>query len=135
MSYASTSNQHRTPPTSPTGSFTSRPVAMTLSSSCSSSRRESFNSAMTTADPYSTCGYSMWATSTSGKPSAYVSDEDLFGNDDEAYLSEPPPPPRSAEVWMARPLLPPVVQYKPNACSTQAKKKRHSNSDGSTTKS
>ncbi|KXL43613.1 MAG: hypothetical protein FE78DRAFT_72396 [Acidomyces sp. 'richmondensis'] len=42
-------------------------------------------------------------------PSAYVSDEDLFGDDDVPYLSEPPPPPRPAAAYLAQPLLPPVV--------------------------
>jgi len=61
-------------------------------------------------------------------PSAYVSDEDLFGDDDAPYLSEPPPPPRPAAAYLAQPLLPPVVRprqrsvvLKPAAQSTKAK--------------
>ena len=45
------------------------------------------------------------------RPSAYVSDADLLGvdvDDDVPYLSEPPAPPRPAEVWLAQPLLPRV---------------------------
>jgi len=49
-------------------------------------------------------------------PSAYITDADLFGDlsvdDDEPYLSEPPAPPRPAEVWFLQPLLPPVVNVK-----------------------
>lgn len=46
------------------------------------------------------------------RPSAYVSDAELLGVadlDDVPFMSEPPPPPRPAEVWLARPLLPPAA--------------------------
>ncbi|KXS97279.1 hypothetical protein AC578_4578 [Pseudocercospora eumusae] len=86
----------------------------------------------TFSNPYSSCAYASWPAGSdlkkTSRPSAYVSDEDLFGDDDEAYLSEPPPPPRSAEVWLARPLLPPVNPIKPRKCITEAKKKRSSSS-------
>ncbi|KAK3067374.1 hypothetical protein LTR53_015793 [Teratosphaeriaceae sp. CCFEE 6253] len=48
-----------------------------------------------------------------GTPSAYVSDEDLygdFGDEDLPYLNVAPPPPRPAEAYLARPLLPPVTK-------------------------
>ncbi|TIA20282.1 hypothetical protein D6C81_04281 [Aureobasidium pullulans] len=35
-----------------------------------------------------------------GPPSSYISDEDLFGDDDVHYLDEAPEPPRTAEQWM-----------------------------------
>lgn len=59
-------------------------------------------------------------------PSLYVSDEDLFGDDDDPYLSEPPLPPRSAQQWMARqvaqPLLPPVVRRRRRSSGNDDKK-------------
>ncbi|SMR61763.1 unnamed protein product [Zymoseptoria tritici ST99CH_3D1] len=114
-------------------STSSRSIAIAIATppSCSSSRRESFNAPSSISNPYSSCAYSSWQSSSSGHKSAYVSDEDLWGNDDEAYLSEPPPPPRSAEVWLARPLLPPVVPIKPRRCSTEPKKERRSSSTSS----
>lgn len=62
----------------------------------------------------------------SDMPSAYVSDEDLYGDDDKPYLSEPPPPPRSAEVWLAKPLLPPVVSTARRRSSSSKKSKKSS---------
>ncbi|KAG9680030.1 hypothetical protein KCU99_g127, partial [Aureobasidium melanogenum] len=35
-----------------------------------------------------------------GPASSYISDEDLFGDDEVAYLDEAPEPPRTAEQWM-----------------------------------
>ncbi|KAI5199492.1 hypothetical protein E4T38_07001 [Aureobasidium subglaciale] len=35
-----------------------------------------------------------------GPASSYFTDEDLFGDDDVAYLNEAPEPPRTAEQWM-----------------------------------
>ncbi|KAH9830245.1 hypothetical protein Tdes44962_MAKER09066 [Teratosphaeria destructans] len=61
-------------------------------------------------------------------PSAYISDEDLFGEDNVQYLREPPAPPRSAEAYLARPLLPPVV--KPRRRSVSLKSERRT-SEGS----
>ncbi|KAI5363175.1 hypothetical protein Slin14017_G068560 [Septoria linicola] len=122
-----TSSRGSTPSTSPTR-------AMSIASRYS--HRDSFSSGTTSttsnlADPYSSCtGYAsrLW----SGRPSAYISDADLFGDDeDEHYLSEPPPPPRQAEAWLARPLLPPVVPIKPRSCRTEPKKERRSSSGAS----
>ncbi|KAF2482970.1 hypothetical protein BDY17DRAFT_310056 [Neohortaea acidophila] len=55
-------------------------------------------------------------SNSTSRPSAYVSDEDLLGDDEVECLREAPPPPRTAEHWtagVARPLLPPVVMSKP----------------------
>ncbi|GIZ41835.1 hypothetical protein CKM354_000512500 [Cercospora kikuchii] len=126
-SYASSaSSRGSTPSGSPTR-------AMSIASRTSTStHRPSFSySASTTtnlADPYGSCvGYA--SRRSTDRPSAYISDADLFGDDsDEAWLSEPPPPPRQAEAWLARPLLPPVVAVKPRSCRTEPKKKRRSSS-------
>ncbi|KAF7196605.1 hypothetical protein HII31_01975 [Pseudocercospora fuligena] len=131
MSFSSTSSRGSTPSTSPCRTITSR------SSSNASAHRDSFSSttSSTFSNPYSSCAYASWPAGSdlkkTSRPSAYVSDEDLFGDDDEAYLSEPPPPPRSAEVWLARPLLPPVNPIKPRKCVTEPKKKRSSSSGSS----
>ncbi|EME78531.1 uncharacterized protein MYCFIDRAFT_183913 [Pseudocercospora fijiensis CIRAD86] len=124
MSCSSASSRGSTPSTSPCRTITS------LSSSNGSAHRDSFSStaSSTFSNPYSSCAYASWPAGSDlkkpSRPSAYVSDEDLFGDSDEAYLSEPPPPPRSAEVWMARPLLPPVNPIKPRKCITEPRKKR-----------
>lgn len=57
------------------------------------------------------------------KPSAYISDEDLFGEDDAPYLSEPPAPPRPAEAHLAQPLLPPVTKPRRRSSSAYQKVK------------
>lgn len=55
------------------------------------------------------------------QPSAYISDEDLFGDDDAPHLSEPPPPPRPAEAFLAQPLLPPVTNARRSSSSSHKK--------------
>ena len=57
-------------------------------------------------------------------PSAYISDEDLFGDDSLGYLSEPPPPPRPEEAFMARPLLPPCVETRRRSSGYHPKVKK-----------
>lgn len=57
-------------------------------------------------------------------PSAYISDEDLFGDDTLGYLSEPPPPPRPAEAFLARPLLPPCVETRRRSSGHEHKLKK-----------
>jgi hypothetical protein len=57
------------------------------------------------------------------KVSAYISDEDLFGDDSSPYLSEPPAPPRPAEAFLAQPLLPPVTKPRRRSSSTHSKGK------------
>ena len=94
----------------------------------SSSRAASSN---TLGSPNSSYTYSSWPSS-SVNASAYICGDDLMGeesaldSDDDSYLSEPPPPPRSAEVWLARPLLPPVVETRSRKCSFGPGKKRAS---------
>ena len=76
---------------------------------------------------FSSCDF--YKRSSSGTlPSGYISDEDLFADfltmdDDEPYLSEPPAPPRAAEVWLAQPLLPPVVEPRRRSSADQRKLK------------
>lgn len=97
--------------------------------------------ASTTSTPYSTCAYPSWPSgcgfkaASTGVPSAYVSDEDLFGDDDEPYLSEPPPPPRPAEMWapvmLARPLLPPVTKTRRRSSGQKKERKGSSKATSS----
>jgi hypothetical protein len=72
-----------------------------------------------------------------GAPSAYISDEDLFGCDGldpDSYLREAPAPPRGAEAWLAAqapvPQMPvqqlPGVQHRPMRCSIPSAKRRTS---------
>lgn len=60
-----------------------------------------FNSAMT---------HRRDSSSVDRRPSAYISDADLWGVDAEEVpvLREAPSPPRSAEQWLAQPILPPT---------------------------
>ncbi|KAK4494779.1 hypothetical protein PRZ48_014135 [Zasmidium cellare] len=129
MSLASNSSR------SSTQSSLHTPTSRPMSIASTSSPRNSFS--CSTTNPYSSCAYPSWRSGSAlrknGTPSSYVSDEDLFGDDDdEPYLSEPPPPPRPAEVWMAKPLLPPVYPVKSRKSSHSSshnhKKKRHSSS-------
>ncbi|KAK0253321.1 hypothetical protein LTR91_009696 [Friedmanniomyces endolithicus] len=63
-------------------------------------------------------------------PSAYISDEDLFGeawDDYFPYLSEAPQPPRHAEAFLAQPLLPPVtrVSRRSSSCNEKIRRRDH----------
>ncbi|EMC91831.1 hypothetical protein BAUCODRAFT_306219 [Baudoinia panamericana UAMH 10762] len=51
-------------------------------------------------------------------PSAYVSDEDLFGDDLDGFLDGPPAPPRPADAYLAQPLLPPVTKDRRRSSSS-----------------
>jgi len=84
-----------------------------------------------------TFGSAMRKSSISGgAPSAYISDEDLFGCDGlapDSYLREAPAPPRGAEAWLAaQPVQQMPVQqlpvYQPRAmrCSIPSSKRRTS---------
>ncbi|KAF2761776.1 hypothetical protein EJ05DRAFT_496673 [Pseudovirgaria hyperparasitica] len=102
---------------SPTSSFVSIPQSGTFGSPLS--RRTS------------ACAYPSWPQSESlgnapgsfrsSAPSSFISDEDLFGFDDETpFLSEAPAPPRDVTTAQAFPLLP---LY---ASAEKTKKKRRS---------
>lgn len=80
----------------------------------------------TQSSHYSSCAYPSWP---SKRPSAYISDEDLFGDDDAPRLSEPPAPPRPAEMWaVAQPLLPPVTQSRRRSSTHHHRKHSKSSS-------
>jgi hypothetical protein len=114
-----------TPSTSPTSQgqavigfmprSTSTPTSAPMSRSTSQSSQAGFPGFTQHA------GFSSWPygsahrRTSSSTPNSYVSDEDLFGDDDlGAYLSEAPAPPRTAEEWANMcanpPPAPPVQQ-------------------------
>ena len=111
MSFSS--SRGSTPSTSPS----SRPINISSMSRSSptdiTSTRPSLYSSNSTYQPFGTC----LRRPSNERPSAYVSDEDLLGADDVQCLREAPPPPRPAEMWLARPLLPPV-ECKPRRSSS-----------------
>lgn len=111
-----TSSRGSTPSTSP-----SQPIMIGSSksgASYSASRPNPFSSTST----YQPFNSSMRRPS-SERPSAYVSDEDLFGADTCQYLKNAPPPPRPVEAWCARPLLPPLKSRR-SSSTTQHKSKK-----------
>lgn len=124
MSYGSTTSaQGATPSTSPSSSYPMK-IGFSTPASCVVSTIDDFSavSMSRSSSQSSNCGYASFGSAlysaASTKPTAYVSDEDLFGDDGDAYLSEPPPAPRSAEAWLAKPLLPPVHAVQPRRSST-----------------
>jgi hypothetical protein len=130
MSYSSSRNS--TPSTSPSASSSARSIQIGFSPS-GSRAVDVFPSAASQSSKYSRCAYPSWPSGgalqvTDRRPSSYISD--LFGDDDVPYLSQPPAPPRSAEVWaMAQPLLPPVTKTKRR--SSDHNQRRHSKSSSS----
>ncbi|OQO09340.1 hypothetical protein B0A48_04738 [Cryoendolithus antarcticus] len=112
MSY--TSSRSSTPSTSP-----SQPINMSTSSrSTSSSKANMYYSSTVSYQPFTTS----LRRPSSERPSSYVSDEDLLGADECKYLKKAPLPPRPAEAWCARPLLPPLK-------SRRSSSHRHSKKD------
>jgi len=129
-SYSSTTSYISSPTTSPA----TQPVKMTTTSA------PSFNTTITPkhqTHAFSSSTLRKLSNSSSDLPSAYVSDLDLFADIlslddnyhdddedmDEPYLSEPPAPPRPAEVWLAQPLLPPVLTPRRRSSGGQTKAK------------
>ena len=133
-SYASTSSKSTStsPSTSPSSA---RSIQIGFTPSGTDALLDIFPSASSSQSAqYSTCtAYPSWPSgsalkkATSRRPSAYLSDEDLFGDDDVPYMSDPPPEPRSAQVWaMAQPLLPPVTATRRRSSGHKEKKHRKS---------
>jgi len=132
------SSRDPSPSTSQSSSMASQAISIgstqSNTGSISSTHRASVSSTR-----YSTCACPSWPSGSglkktgSGVPSAYISDEDLFGDDDEHYLSEPPPPPRPAQMWapvMAQPLLPSVTKTR-RTSGDHKKSRKGSKSSGS----
>ena len=63
------------------------------------------------------CAYPSWPTSSSlsgsTTPSSFISDEDLFLDDEQYYLYEAPAPPRPAPLLVSKPLPPLYASKKP----------------------
>lgn len=85
----------------------SSPISIASRSSSLSLASSSFCSTPSACQPFSS---SMRRPSNNERPSAYVSDDDLLGADDAPFMRSAPAPPRPAEMWLARPLLPPVTK-------------------------
>jgi hypothetical protein len=84
-------------------------IASRSSSFSFASLGPNYNSTPTACQPFSS---SLMRRPSNERPSAYVSDDDLLGADDAPYMRHAPSPPRPAEMWLARPLLPPVNNTK-----------------------
>ena len=97
MSFSS--SRGSTPSSSPI-SIASRSSSLSLAS-----LGPNYNSTPTACQPFNS---STMRRPSNERPSAYVCDDDLLGADDAPYMRQAPSPPRPAEMWLARPLLPPV---------------------------
>ena len=131
---SATSSQASTPSTSPSTSLSSstRPMQIGFTPSGTDALFDIFHASTPESSRYSTCAFPSWPSGLvlkkahNGRASAYISDEELFGDDDVPYLKEPPSPPRPTQMWaVAQPLLPPVRTRRPSSSSSQ-KAKRHS---------
>jgi len=115
--------RHSTSPSSSiSSSASSSPVSIGWPSPTGSmvaSSRQEFTSSRSL-----NCAYPSWPTGDSlssfgsTAPSSFISDEDLFLDDEQYYLYEAPAPPRPAPLPVAMPLLPLYASEKP-------KKKQH----------
>lgn len=136
MSYSS--SRCSTPTTSPSSS--ARPIQIGFTPSGTDALLEIFPSS-TTSSRYSTCAYPCWPSgsaltknTTTRRPSAFISDDDLFGIDDAPHMKEAPPAPRPAQIWAtqarAQPLLPPLPS-KSRRRSSSHKERKSSKSSSS----
>ncbi|KAI7333306.1 hypothetical protein KC315_g4272 [Hortaea werneckii] len=94
MSFTSSCNT--TPGTSPSSSVASQAISIGGLARNNSSQTPGYSSCNQRKRSYTV--------------SSYLSDEDLFGDDNVPYFNEAPSPPRSAEAYLAKPLLPPATK-------------------------
>jgi hypothetical protein len=105
MSTSTTSSARSTTPSC--SSDPTQPIQIGFSSSSSTMTRPRNTSDASilfgSPSPNGPAAYPSWKLARpqlpQGPPSSYISDEDLFGDDDVAYLNEAPEPPRTAEQW------------------------------------
>lgn len=105
MSTSTASNQSATPSCS---SNPTQPIQIGFSSASSSmTRPRNLSDASMLSgspSPNGPAAFPSWKLARpqlpQGPPSSYISDEDLFGDDEVTYLDEAPEPPRTAEQWM-----------------------------------
>jgi hypothetical protein len=104
MSTSTSSGRSTTPSCS---SSPTQPIQIGFSSKSSTIRPRNTSDASSLSESFSTNGpaaYPSWKLARpqlpQGPPSSYMSDEDLFGDDEVPYLNEAPEPPRTAEQWM-----------------------------------
>ena len=140
MSFSSSRNS--TPSTSPSTSV-SMPRSIQIGFSPAGTRAavDIYTSSKSQSSKYSTCAYPSWPCgrvlekATDRRPSAYISDEDLFGDDTAPYMISPPAPPRPAEAhWaMAQPLLPSVTTARRRSSGYSQRKHRKSSTSSTQT--
>lgn len=130
MSYSSrTTSAMQVSPASP-----SRPIQQ-RSATSGTLRTIDLGRSSTQSGQYSSCAFPSWPSGSafqgfsSRRPSAHVSDEDLFGDDDVVPLREAPPPPRPAEMWAwaaAQPVLPFAARTRRRRPSAMPRKESNS---------
>jgi len=104
-----------TPSVSPTTSLSSKPIQISTGS------HATFPASTMQSHGFSS---STLRKSSFGTPSAYISDDDLFGADDAPYMREAPLPPRPAEAYLVRPLLPSVPKPRRRSSNHSQKAKK-----------